>query len=47
MGHSLQKDLNRIAEVADTSSPKGWSYVLSGEAPKHVIFGHLYVVVSI
>ncbi|WJX85526.1 hypothetical protein P8452_67964 [Trifolium repens] len=29
MGHSLQKDLNRIAEVADTSSPKGWSYVLS------------------
>ncbi|KAK2365149.1 myelin-associated oligodendrocyte basic protein [Trifolium repens] len=35
MGHSLQKDLNRIAEVADTSSPKGWSYVLSGEAPKH------------
>ncbi|WJX80219.1 hypothetical protein P8452_63244 [Trifolium repens] len=29
MGRSLQKDLNRIAEVADTSSPKGWSYVLS------------------
>ncbi|MCH86815.1 hypothetical protein A2U01_0007675, partial [Trifolium medium] len=29
MGPSLQRDLNRIAEVADTSSPKGWSYVLS------------------
>ncbi|KAK4273542.1 hypothetical protein QN277_021923 [Acacia crassicarpa] len=28
-GRSLQKDLNRIAEVADTSSPEGLSYVLT------------------
>lgn len=31
MGRSLQRDLNRIAEVADTSSPEGLSYVLTGE----------------
>jgi uncharacterized membrane protein len=47
MGRSLQRDLNRIAEVADTSSPEGLSYILSGEALNHVIFGHLYAVVSI
>ncbi|KAI9099166.1 hypothetical protein K1719_024933 [Acacia pycnantha] len=29
MGRSLQRDLNRIAEVADTSSPEGLSYVLT------------------
>ncbi|KAK2365145.1 myelin-associated oligodendrocyte basic protein [Trifolium repens] len=29
MGRSLQRDLNRIAEVADTSSPEGLSYILS------------------
>ncbi|KAI7738335.1 hypothetical protein M8C21_027538, partial [Ambrosia artemisiifolia] len=28
MGRSLQKDLNRIAEVADTSTKKGWHFVL-------------------
>ncbi|KAI7733471.1 hypothetical protein M8C21_008396 [Ambrosia artemisiifolia] len=27
-GRSLQKDLNRIADVADTSSKKGWHFVL-------------------
>ncbi|KAF9681691.1 hypothetical protein SADUNF_Sadunf05G0029000 [Salix dunnii] len=30
MGRSLQRDLNRIAEVADTSSSEGLSYVLTG-----------------
>ncbi|CAM9002192.1 unnamed protein product [Rhodiola kirilowii] len=29
MGRSLQKDLNRISEVADTSTPKGLRYVLT------------------
>lgn len=29
MARSLQKDLNRIAEVADTSTPEGLSYVLT------------------
>ncbi|XP_024980857.1 uncharacterized protein LOC112517701 [Cynara cardunculus var. scolymus] len=29
MGRSLQRDLNRIAEAADTSSPEGLSYVLT------------------
>jgi len=46
MGRSLQRDLNRIAEVADTSSPEGLNYILTGEFPKHVIFGHLSLVVS-
>lgn len=31
MGRSLQKDLNRIAEVADTSTTEGLSYVLTGK----------------
>ncbi|XP_028784349.1 uncharacterized protein LOC114740372, partial [Neltuma alba] len=35
MGRSLQRDLNRIAEVADTSSPEGLSYVLTGEPSKY------------
>ncbi|KAG6736401.1 hypothetical protein POTOM_060837 [Populus tomentosa] len=30
MGRSLQRDLNRIAEVADTSSSEGLNYVLTG-----------------
>lgn len=34
-GRSLQRDLNRIAEVADTSSPEGLSYVLTGEPSKY------------
>ncbi|KAJ0079109.1 hypothetical protein Patl1_23357 [Pistacia atlantica] len=29
MGRSLQKDLNRIANMADTSTPEGLSYVLT------------------
>ncbi|OIW13540.1 hypothetical protein TanjilG_29281 [Lupinus angustifolius] len=32
MGRSIQKDLNRIAEVADTSSPEGLYYVLTETA---------------
>ncbi|XP_039685010.1 uncharacterized protein [Medicago truncatula] len=28
-GRSLQRDLNRIAEVADTSSPEGLNYILT------------------
>lgn len=35
MGRSLQRDLNRIAEVADTSSSEGLSYVLTGEPSKY------------
>ncbi|KAJ0014227.1 hypothetical protein Pint_20558 [Pistacia integerrima] len=31
MGRSLQKDLNRIANTADTSTPEGLSYVLTGK----------------
>ncbi|XP_076916468.1 FLUCTUATING-LIGHT-ACCLIMATION protein 1, chloroplastic-like [Bidens hawaiensis] len=27
-GRSLQRDINRIAEVADTSTSKGWNFVL-------------------
>lgn len=30
MARTLQKDLNRIAETADTSSSEGLSYVLTG-----------------
>ncbi|GMP60773.1 hypothetical protein CsSME_00023497 [Camellia sinensis var. sinensis] len=30
MGRSLQRDLNRIAETADTSTSEGLSYVLTG-----------------
>lgn len=30
MGRTLQKDLNRIAEAADTSTPEGLSFVLQG-----------------
>ncbi|XP_059652683.1 uncharacterized protein LOC132299840 [Cornus florida] len=29
MGRSLQRDLNRIAQIADTSTPEGLSYVLT------------------
>ncbi|MBA0634646.1 hypothetical protein Godav_029120, partial [Gossypium davidsonii] len=32
MGRSLQRDLNRIAEVADTSTSEGLSFVLTGKA---------------
>lgn len=31
MGRSLQRDLNRIAQVADTSTSEGLSYVLTGK----------------
>lgn len=31
MARSLQQDLNRIAERADTSTPEGLSYVLTGK----------------
>ena len=31
MGRALQRDLERIAETADTSTPAGLSYVLTGE----------------
>lgn len=36
MARVLQRDLNRIADTADTSSPEGLSYVLTGEASKEV-----------
>lgn len=38
MARVLQRDLNRIAEAADTSSPEGLSYVLTGEAPKEMTY---------
>lgn len=31
MGRALQRDLNRIAETADTSTSEGLGYVLTGE----------------
>lgn len=37
MGRTLQRDLNRIAEVADTSSSEGLRYVLTGETPTYEI----------
>lgn len=33
LGRSLQKDLNRIAETADTSTSQGLHYVLTGNFP--------------
>lgn len=32
MARSLQRDLDRIAETADTSTSEGLNYVLTGEA---------------
>ncbi|CAM9002186.1 unnamed protein product [Rhodiola kirilowii] len=52
MGRSLQKDLNRIAEVADTSTPEGSSYVLTETAlallrhPDYCISGYSSVDVK-
>ncbi|CAM8933024.1 unnamed protein product [Rhodiola kirilowii] len=52
MGRSLQKDLNRIAEVADTSTPEGLSYVLTETAlallrhPDYCISGYSFVDVK-
>ncbi|CAM9002190.1 unnamed protein product [Rhodiola kirilowii] len=52
MGRSLQKDLNRIAEVADTSTPKGLRYVLTETAlallrhPDYCISGYSSVKVK-
>lgn len=31
IARSLQKDLNKIAENADTSTPKGFHYILTGK----------------
>lgn len=36
LGRSLQKDLNRIAETADTSTSQGLHYVLTGNLPYRV-----------
>ncbi|CAM9001348.1 unnamed protein product [Rhodiola kirilowii] len=52
MGRSLQKDLNRISEVADTSTPKGLRYVLTETAlallrhPDYCISGYSSVDVK-
>ncbi|KAL8193905.1 hypothetical protein R6Q57_026147 [Mikania cordata] len=46
MARSLQKDLNQIAETADTSSPKGFRYILQEtilsvlQHPDHYISGY-------
>lgn len=48
MGRTLQRDLNRIAEVADTSTPEGLHFVLTGEVAKYAIFQSLvYSIFSI
>ncbi|OAY42141.1 uncharacterized protein LOC110622023 [Manihot esculenta] len=52
MGRSLQRDLNRIAEIADTSSSEGLSYVLTEASlallrhPDYCISGYSYVDVK-
>ncbi|KAH8507478.1 hypothetical protein Peur_049512 [Populus x canadensis] len=52
MGRSLQRDLNRIAEVADTSSSEGLKYVLTETSlallrhPDYCISGHSFVDVK-
>ncbi|KDP23630.1 hypothetical protein JCGZ_23463 [Jatropha curcas] len=52
MGRSLQSDLNRIAEIADTSSSEGLSYVLTETTlsllrhPDYCISGYSYVDVK-
>lgn len=37
LGRSLQKDLNRIAEIADTSTSEGLHYVLTGKTPHQIV----------
>ncbi|XP_015570667.2 uncharacterized protein LOC8288423 [Ricinus communis] len=52
MGRALQRDLNRIAEVADTSSSEGLTYVLTETSlallrhPDYCISGYSYVDVK-
>ncbi|KAG8649726.1 hypothetical protein MANES_08G127900v8 [Manihot esculenta] len=52
MGRSLQRDLNRIAEIADTSSSDGLSYVLTETSlallryPDYCISGYSYADVK-
>ncbi|XP_011032470.1 PREDICTED: uncharacterized protein LOC105131267 [Populus euphratica] len=52
MGRSLQRDLNRIAEVADTSSSEGLNYVLTETSlallrhPDYCISGYSFVDVK-
>lgn len=41
LGRALQRDLNRIANTADTSTSEGLSYVVTGElyqsVPSHLV----------
>ncbi|GKB31534.1 trans-2-enoyl-CoA reductase, partial [Tanacetum coccineum] len=52
MGRSLQRDLNRIAEAADTSTPEGLSFVLQETTlsllrhPDYCISGYSFVDVK-
>lgn len=36
MARELQRDLNRIAETADTSTTEGLSYILTGRANMYI-----------
>lgn len=45
MGRTLQRDLNRIAEAADTSTPEGLSFVLQGNDIYRLIL-HGYITLS-
>lgn len=47
MARVLQRDLNRIADTADTSSSEGLSYVLTGEASIGVNSSHLFLTCSL
>ncbi|KAL6532130.1 hypothetical protein OROGR_014100 [Orobanche gracilis] len=44
LGRSLQKEVNRIAEIADTSTSEGLHYVLTGSKilAKYRHFAHVY-----
>ncbi|XP_026656979.1 uncharacterized protein LOC103697271 [Phoenix dactylifera] len=47
MARSLQKDLDRIAETADTSTPEGLSYVLTGKVKPDLQGFSFYQIITI
>lgn len=47
MGRTLQGDLNRIAETADTSSADGLGYVLTGEPIYIIIHAHSHNITEL
>ena len=38
LARSLQKDLDRIADKADTSSPEGLHFILTGTSSSHFVY---------